>query len=136
MRDPETVALALTAAETGHLVLASMHTRTAPGTIDRIVGSFPVDQQGQVRAMLSESLRGILCQDLIRTADGKGRVPAIELLFNTPPVANLIREGRSFQIPNIMQTGKAMGMRVMDDSLTELRTAGIIGAIGGANGPT
>ena len=126
MRDPETISLAITAAETGHLVLGTLHTANAVGTIDRIISSFPSDQQSQARAMLSESLRAVISQALIPRVDGRGRVPAVELLFNTPAVANLIRDSRTFQLENVLQTNRKAGMRRMVDSLQELASAGII----------
>jgi twitching motility protein PilT len=110
MRDLETISLAMTAAETGHLVLGTLHTNNAAKTVDRIIDSFPAEQQAQVRTMLSESLRGVVAQTLFKRVDKPGRIAAIEILFNTPAVANLIREGKTFQIPSIMQTGKSQGM--------------------------
>ena len=126
MRDLETIQLALTAAETGHLVLGTLHTGTAPRTLDRVLDVFPTDQREQIRIMVSESLRGILSQQLVPTADGSGRVLAVELLVNTPAVANCIREGKTFMLPGIMQTGKHVGMVTMDESLRQLATKGII----------
>jgi twitching motility protein PilT len=126
LRELETIQLALTAAETGHLVLATLHTGSAIRTIDRIVGSFPAAQQSQIRTMLSESLRGIVSQRLVPTADGRGRVPAIELLFSTRAIGNLIRESKTFQIRDHLQTGQAQGMCSLDASLAELLKAGMI----------
>lgn len=126
MRDLETVSLALSAAETGHLVLGTMHTRDAPGTVERVIGIFPPDQQGQVRSMLSESLRGVVSQRLLLRADGKGRVPALEILFNNHAIANLIRENRTFQIANLMQMGHTQGMCTMKDSCTRLALEGVV----------
>ena len=120
MRDLETIQLALTAAETGHLVLGTLHTGTAPRTLDRVLDVFPVDQRGQIRIMVSESLRGILSQQLLPKADGTGRVMALELLVNTPAVANCIREGKTYMLPGVMQTGKNVGMITMDESLRNL----------------
>lgn len=128
MRDLETIQLALTAAETGHLVLGTLHTGNAPRTLDRVLDVFPTDQRDQIRIMVSESLRGILSQQLVPKADGNGRTLAIELLVNTPAVANCIREGKTFMLPGIMQTGKHVGMITMDESLRRLATAGIISA--------
>jgi twitching motility protein PilT len=125
MRDRETISLALTAAETGHLVFATLHTNSAHKTVDRIIDSFPADQQEQVRAMLSESLRGIVAQQLLRRR-GKGRVAAHEILVGTPAVGNLIREAKTVQIPSIMQTGKQVGMIQMDQSILALLAAGLI----------
>lgn len=127
MRDPETISLALTAAETGHLVFATLHTNSAHKTVDRIIDSFPGDQQSQVRAMLSESLRGVIAQQLLRKKAG-GRVAAHEILVGTPAVANLIREGKTFQIPSVIQTGKQLGMIQMDQSLQTLLSTGVIDA--------
>ncbi len=126
MSDLETISLALTAAETGHLVLATLHTGNAPRTLDRILDVFPVDQRDQIRIMVSESLRGIISQQLIPNIDGTGRELAIELLVNTAGVSNCIREGKTFMLPGIMQTGKNVGMITMDDSLQKLYTAGKI----------
>jgi twitching motility protein PilT len=120
LRDLESISLALTAAETGHLVLATLHTGSAIRTVDRVVGSFPSNQQAQIRTMLSESLRAVVSQRLLRRADGHGRVPALEILLGTRPVANLIREAKSFQIHSILQTGAAHGMGLLDASLAQL----------------
>jgi len=126
MRDLETIQLALTAAETGHLVLATLHTGNAPRTLDRVLDVFPVDQRDQIRIMVSESLRGVLSQQLVPRADGEGRVLALELLVNTPAVSNSIREGKTYMLPGIMQTGKNVGMITMDESLRRLYIQGII----------
>lgn len=126
MRDLETIQLALTAAETGHLVLGTLHTGNAPRTLDRVLDVFPTDQRDQIRIMVSESLRGILSQQLVPKMDGSGRVLAMELLVNTPAVANCIREGKTFMLPGVMQTGKAVGMITMDESLRRLYVKGII----------
>jgi twitching motility protein PilT len=126
MRNLETIQLALTAAETGHLVLATLHTGNAPRTLDRILDVFPVDQRGQIRIMVSESLRGIISQQLIPNIDGTGRELALELLVNTPAVSNCIREGKTYMLPGIMQTGKNVGMITMDDSLRNLYVKGKI----------
>lgn len=120
MRDLETISLAMTAAETGHLVYGTLHTNSAAKTIDRIIDAFPRDSQEQVRTMLSESLRGVICQQLLRTADGKGRVAALEIMVGTPAIGNLIREGKTFQIPSIIQTAKKEGMQLMDQHLLDL----------------
>ncbi|MBI3927378.1 MAG: PilT/PilU family type 4a pilus ATPase [Armatimonadetes bacterium] len=124
--DLETTSMAMTAAETGHLVLATMHTSNATSTIDRVIGAFPASQQSLVRVMLADSLRGILSQNLFSRANGPGRVVASELLFCSPAVANLIREQRTFQIPSIIETGSALGMKLMDHSLFELLEQGAI----------
>ncbi|MEM1083072.1 MAG: type IV pilus twitching motility protein PilT [Verrucomicrobiota bacterium] len=126
MRDLETIQLALTAAETGHLVLGTLHTGNAPRTLDRILDVFPTDQRDQIRIMVSESLRGILSQQLVPRSDGEGRVLAMELLVNTAAVANCIREGKTFMLPGVMQTGKNVGMITMDESLRQLYVQGLI----------
>jgi len=126
MRDLETISMAITAAETGHLVLATLHTISASRTIMRILDVFPPNQQDQIRTMLSESLRGIISQQLVPTADEQGRVVAMEILVCTPAIANLIREDRTYQIPSHMQVGVKLGMRLMDDSLMQLLKRNII----------
>ena len=126
MSNLETIQLALTAAETGHLVLATLHTGNAPRTLDRILDVFPTDQREQIRTMVSESLRGVISQQLVPSVDGSKREIALELLVNTPAVANCIREGKTFMLPGIMQTGKSVGMITMDDSLRELYVKGLI----------
>jgi twitching motility protein PilT len=126
MRDLETISLAITASETGHLVIATLHTSNAARTLDRVLDAFPVEQQGQIRTMVSESLRGIISQQLVPRADGRGRVVALEIMVNTPAVANLIRESKTFMLPGIIQVGKKLGMKLMDDSLMELMEQGII----------
>jgi twitching motility protein PilT len=126
MRDLETISLAVTAAETGHLVLATLHTNSAIKTVDRIIDAFPQSQQGQIRVMLSESLRGIVAQALLPTADGEGRVPVVEILVNVPAVANLIREGKTHQIHSVMQTGRSFGMVTFDSAVNELVRRGTI----------
>ncbi len=127
LRDRETISLAITAAETGHLVIGSMNTSNAGRTVGRLIDAFPPTQQGQVRAMLSESLRGVVSQRLVSAKDGK-RVPAAELLIVTPAIGNLIREGKLFQIRSQMQVGKHLGMRTLDESLRELVTSGVVDA--------
>jgi len=119
MRDLETVSIAIETAETGHLVFGTLHTSSAPSTVDRIVDQFPADRQGQIRVMLSESLKGVISQMLCKKIGG-GRVPVLEVLISTPSVANLIRESKIFQIPSIMQTGKKYGMCLMNESFTDL----------------
>ena len=126
MRDLETISLALTAAETGHLVLATLHTNSAIKTVDRIIDVFPEGQQGQIRVMLSESLRGVVAQTLLPRADGKGRVAAVEILTNVPAVANLIREGKTFQIPSVMQTARSQGMITFEGAINDLMRRGLI----------
>jgi twitching motility protein PilT len=119
MRDLETISIALETAETGHLVFGTLHTNTAPSTVDRIIDQFPADRQAQVRTMLSESLRGVVSQVLCKRRAG-GRIAAFEVLVVTPPVANLIREGKTFQIPSTMQTGRSFGMQTLNDALVDL----------------
>ena len=124
MRDLETIPTALTAAETGHLVFATLHTQNAPQTIDRIIDVFPAHQQDQVRVQLSVALQGVMTQQLLPTADGSSRVVACEVLVPTPAVRNLIREGKTHQIPSAMQTGSSVGMQTMDAALATLVRAG------------
>lgn len=126
MRDLETISLAITASETGHLVLGTLHTGSAARTLDRVLDVFPIDQREQIRIMVSESLRGIVSQQLIPRKDGDGRVLAMEILTNTPAVGNLIREAKTYMLPGVMQTGKKQGMKLMDDSLMELYDNGLI----------
>jgi twitching motility protein PilT len=128
MRDLETISLAITASETGHLVLATLHTSNASRTLDRLLDVFPSDQQEQIRVMVSESLRGVISHQLIPKKDGTGRVLALEILTNTPAVANVIREAKTYMLPGIIQTGKKQGMRLMDDTLTDLYERGLISA--------
>src|SRR6188472_4257511 len=128
MRDLETISLAITAAETGHLVFATLHTSSAARTLDRLLDVFPPHQQEQIRVMVSESLRGVISHQLIPRADGTGRVLALEILTNTPAVANVIREAKTYMLPGIIQTGKKQGMRLMDDTLIELYQRGLISA--------
>jgi twitching motility protein PilT len=125
MRDLETIQLALTAAETGHLVFGTLHTSSAPKTVDRIIDVFPPNQQAQVRAMLSESVQAIITQTLCRKSGG-GRVAGLEILIGTPAVKNLIREGKIHQIPSVMQTSKGIGMQTMEMHLMELYEKGLI----------
>lgn len=127
MRDPDTMAACLTAAETGHLVLSTLHTNSAPQTIDRIVDSFPPHQQDQIRMQLSLTLLAILSQTLVPRLDGAGRVPAVEILIATPAIRNLIREGKTHQMPSLLQTGSQFGMQTMEQSLRDLYRAGVIG---------
>jgi twitching motility protein PilT len=126
MRDLETISTALTAAETGHLVFATLHTQDTAQTIDRIIDVFPSHQQGQVRVQLSVALQGIVTQQLLPTADGSGRVAACEVLVPSPAVRNLIREGKTHQIYSTLQTGSAIGMQTMDAALSTLVREGVI----------
>jgi twitching motility protein PilT len=126
MRDLDTISTALTAAETGHLVFATLHTQDTAQTIDRIIDVFPPEQQGQVRVQLSVALEGIMTQQLLPTADGAGRVAATEVLVPTPAVRNLIREGKTHQIYSVLQTSSAQGMQTMDTSLATLVREGKI----------
>jgi twitching motility protein PilT len=126
MRDLETISLALTAAETGHLVFGTLHTSGAPSTINRIIDVFPPEQQEQIRAQISTSLKMVVTQRLLKTKDGQGRVGAFEIMKCTPPVQNLIREAKIHQIPSIMQTAVRDGMVTMEKSLEELVKSGKI----------
>lgn len=128
MRDLETIELAITAAETGHLVFATLHTSSAPKTIDRVIDAFPAGQQAQIRTMLSESLKGIVCQQLLKRTDKPGRVAALEILVVNTAVSNLIREGKIFQIPSVLQTGKALGMQMLDSAIMQYYKDGVISA--------
>ena len=125
MRDLETISIAIETAETGHLVFGTLHTTTAPSTVDRIIDQFPADRQQQIRVMLSESLKGVIAQTLVPKKGG-GRVAALEVLIITPAISNLIREGKTFQIPSAMQTGKNHGMVMLNDSLFELVKKGLV----------
>ena len=120
LRDLETTSLAITAAETGHLVFATLHTNSASKTVDRIIDIFPSGQQAQVRTMFSESIEGIVAQTLLPSKDGKGRVAAIEVLVGVPALRNLIREDKTAQIMSVIQTGSQFGMQSLDQSLREL----------------
>ncbi len=126
MRDLETISLAITAAETGHLVFATLHTIDTPQTIDRIIDVFPPYQQLQIRYQLSTALKAIFTQQLMQRADLSGRIPAVEVLINTPAVANLIREGKQFQIYSVLQTSQKDGMQTMDGAIKDLYTRGSI----------
>src|SRR6187431_1796932 len=126
MRDLETISTAITAAETGHLVFATLHTQSAPGTIDRVIDVFPAAQQEQIRVQLAATLEGVVTQALLPTADGKGRVPALEILFPDDAVRNLIRQAKVEQVYSIMQTGGKKGMHTMEQALAELVLRGII----------
>ena len=126
MRDLETISLAITASETGHLVLGTLHTTTAASTVDRIINAFPPDQQGQIRMMISDSLKAVISQTLLPRRDGSGRIAAYEILRNTPNVAGLIREGKTFQLPTAMQTGSAVGMTLLDTSMLAMVHDGLI----------
>jgi twitching motility protein PilT len=125
LRDLETVAIAIETAETGHLVFGTLHTTTAASTIDRVIDQFPADRQAQIRIMLSESLRGVIAQTLCRKVGG-GRVAALEVLIATQAISNLIREGKTFQIPSMMQVGKAVGMVSLNEALMELVTKKLV----------
>jgi twitching motility protein PilT len=126
MRDLETIALAIEASATGHLVFGTLHTSSAPKTVDRIIEVFPVNQQLQIRATLADSIRAVVSQTLFKRIDRKGRVAAVEIMIGTPAVRNLIREGKSFQIPGMIQTGKKYGMQSLDEAILRLVNAKII----------
>ncbi|MFL0389185.1 type IV pilus twitching motility protein PilT [Curtobacterium sp. 179-B 9B NHS] len=126
LRDLETISVALTAAETGHLVFATLHTQSAPGTIDRVIDVFPPHQQGQIRTQLAATLEGVVCQTLVPKANGTGRVVATEIMRTTPAIANLVREGKTYQITSAMQAGRDAGMHTMDQDLAELVNVGTV----------
>src|SRR6266516_1562421 len=126
MRDLETISTALTAAETGHLVFGTLHTQSAPSTIDRIIDVFPAEQQEQIRIQIASSLQGVVTQALLPTADGMGRVPALEVLLPDDAVRNLIRQGKVEQIYSVMQTNTSRGMQTMEQSLADLITRGVV----------
>ena len=123
MRDLETIELALEAASTGHLVFGTLHTQSAAKTVDRIIDVFPANQQAQIRTTLSESLKGVIAQNLFKRIDKKGRIAVLEILVVTPATSNLIREGKTFQIPSVIQTGKKYGMQSLDDAILEAMQA-------------
>ena len=128
LRDRETIALALTAAETGHLVLGTLHTATSIQTIDRLISAFGASEQPHIRVMVSDSLRAVVSQRLVRRQSKRGRVPAVEILLVTPAVSNLIREGKTFQIPTVMQVSRSLGMQTMSDALKLMVDEGVIAA--------
>lgn len=128
LRDLETISLALTAAETGHIVFGTLHTNSAAKTIDRIIDVFPAGQQQQIRTMLAESLRGVIAQTLFSRADGQGRVAAYEILRNTKAISNLIREGKIHQIPSAIQTGSNSGMVLFEKYIEDLVRRGKVSA--------
>lgn len=123
MRDLETIELALEAASTGHLVFGTLHTQSAAKTVDRVIDVFPSHQQAQIRTTLSESLKGVVAQNLFKRIDKKGRLAVLEILVVTPATSNLIREGKTFQIPSVIQTGKKYGMQSLDDAILEAMQA-------------
>lgn len=138
MRDLETTVLAMSAAETGHLVLSTLHTVSASQTVERIIDMYPANQQNQVRSMLGNTLQAVVSQTLFSRADGDGMVPAVEILLCTPAVRNLIRENRTFEIPNVIETSRAVGMTTLDASIAELCFNGSISredALGRATHP-
>ncbi len=126
MRDLETISLAITAAETGQLVLATLHTSGAAKSVDRIIDAFPFEQQNQVRSQLSESLRAVIWQNLLKTKDGKGRIAALEIMFNNNAIANMIRKAKTHQIDSAIETGFKEGMQTMKKSVTDLMEADLI----------
>ena len=128
MRDQETIELGITAAETGHLVFGTLHTNSAPKTVDRIIDVFPADEQEQIRSMLAESLKGVIAQVLLRAKDGKSRFAAWEILIGTSAIGNLIRENKIHQMPSIIQTGKKDGMQLLDQHIMEFLMSGKITA--------
>jgi twitching motility protein PilT len=126
MRDLETISTALTAAETGHLVFATVHTQDASSTVDRLIDVFPAAQQGQIRTQIAGTLQGVVTQTLVPTADNTGRVPAVEVLFPDDAVRNLIRQSKIEQVYSIMQTGTSRGMVTLEQSLTDLVLRGVV----------
>jgi len=128
LRDLETISLAVEAAATGHLVFGTVHTSSAPKTIDRLIEVFPASEQMQIRSTLSDGIRAVLAQVLFRRVDKKGRCAALEIMIATPAIRNLIREGKTFQIPSMIQTGKKYGMQLLDDSIMNLLQKGWISA--------
>jgi twitching motility protein PilT len=126
LRDLQTISFAVTAAETGHLVFATVHTVSADTSIDRLINAFPAGQQPQVRSMLAETLRAVVCQHLLRKADGKGRAIAVEVMVNNDAIANMIRKGKTFQIPQVIQSSRDVGMQSMDSELARLVKAGVV----------
>jgi twitching motility protein PilT len=126
MRDLETIATALTAAETGHLVFATLHTQDAPSTVDRLIDVFPGPQQEQVRVQIAATLQGVVTQTLLPRADGSGRIPAVEILFPDDAVRNLIRQGKVEQIYSIMQTGTKRGMQTLEQALADFVVRGLV----------
>jgi len=126
LRDLETIRLAMTAAETGHLVLGTLHTSSAAKTIDRIIDVFPAEDKEMIRAMLSESLRAVISQSLLKTKDGSGRVAAHEIMMGTPAIRNLIREAKVAQMYSAIQTGQSVGMQTLDQNLQELVKRNIV----------
>ncbi len=126
MRDLETSASAITAAETGHLVLSTLHTVNAPQTIERIIDIYPSDQQNQIRSMLANTLQAVISQTLFRRSDQPGMIPALEIMLCTPAVRNCVRENRIFEIPNVIETSRSMGMQTLDSSIKQLYVNGYI----------
>jgi twitching motility protein PilT len=126
LRDLETISLAIEAASTGHLVFATLHTTSAPKTVDRVIEVFPANQQSQIRSTLSDGLRAVVAQVLFKRADIKGRIPALEILIATPAARNLIREAKTHQLPSVIQTGKRYGMQLLDDAIMDLYNKGCI----------
>jgi twitching motility protein PilT len=126
LRDLETIQLALTAAETGHLVFATLHTSSAPKTVDRVIDVFPPNQQAQIRAQFAESIEAVITQTLLKKKGASGRVPALEIMIGTTAVRNLIREGKIHQLPGTMQVSKKDGMQTMDMALLDIVARGLV----------
>jgi len=126
MRDLETISAAITAAETGHLVLSTLHTAGAAHTVDRIIDVFPSYQQQQIRVQVANILEGVLSETLLPTIDGRGRVPAVEVMMASPAVRNLIREGKTHQLPSVMETSQRLGMQTLDQALLDLYRRGLV----------
>lgn len=129
MRDLDTISLAMTAAETGHLVFGTLHTSSAAETVDRVIDVFPAEQQSQIRTMFAKSIQAVVCQTLLKKKDGTGRIAALEIMIGTPAIRNLIRESKGAQIPGLMQTGSKSGMQTMDAALVELYRKGVVSKI-------
>ena len=125
MRDLETTSAAITAAETGHLVFSTLHTVNAPQTIERIIDIYPSDEQNQIRSMLANTLQAVISQTLFKRADQPGMIPGVEIMLCTPAVRNCIRENRIFEIPNVIETSRALGMQTLDSSIKQLFVNGI-----------
>ncbi len=126
MRDLETTAAAITAAETGHLVLSTLHTVNASQTVERIIDMYPADQQNQIRSMLANTLQAVVSQTLFKRVDKKGMVPAVEVMLATPAIRNLVRENRAFEIPNVIETNRSLGMNSLDNAIAELYFNGMV----------
>ena len=126
MRDLDTISMALTTAEMGALVFGTLHTTSAPKTVNRIIDVFPFEERNRIRALLAEALTGVIAQQLVKTADGKGRVAVVEILVTTAAISNTIREGKVEQVISLMETGKKHGMQMLDEHLKQLVQQGVV----------